>query len=87
MFQLPFNTLPAWKQVLFVIVIVSLASLFHKVANGLRKAALSVVGATVGLISALLSMVPQIAWAGLIAFGGTWAILNLDPVWIPAALR
>jgi len=87
MFQLPFNTLPVWKQGLFIIVIVSLAYLTHKVAKDLLKAVQSVVGAVVGLVSALLSMLPQIAWVGLIAFGGAWAITNLDPTWMPAGMR
>lgn len=87
MFQLPFNTLPVWKQGLFIIVIVSLAYLSHKVAKDLLKAVQSVVGAMVGLVSALLSMLPQIVWAGLLAFGGAWAITNLDPSWIPAGMR
>src|SRR5262245_25903320 len=68
MFQLPFNSLPPWKQALFVLVIVSLAYLFHKVSKDLLKAVQSVVGALVGLFSALIGMLPQIAWAGLIAF-------------------
>jgi hypothetical protein len=87
MFQMPFDTLPAWKQALFVVVIFALAHMSYKVVKGLRKAGQSVVGATVGLVSVLLSMLPQIALAGLIAFGGTWAILNLDPTWMPAGLR
>src|SRR5262245_18968518 len=87
MFQLPFNTLPVWKQGLFVIVIVSLAYLTHKVAQDLLKAVQSVVGAVVGLVSALLSMLPQIAWVGLIASGVAWVITNLNPSWIPAGMR
>jgi hypothetical protein len=87
MFQMPFNALPLWKQLLFLIVIGSLARLFYTVAMGLRKAAQSLVGATVGLVSVLLSLVPQIAWAGLIAFGGAWAISHLDPTWIPAGMK
>jgi hypothetical protein len=87
MFQMPFNTLPLWKQGLFVIVTASLAHLSYKVAKGLRNAAQLLVGAVVGLISAFLSVVPQIAWVGLVTFGSTWVILNLDPVWIPAGLR
>jgi hypothetical protein len=47
----------------------------------------SVLGAIIGFISALISMLPQIAWAGLIAFGGAWVITNLSPEWIPVALR
>jgi hypothetical protein len=87
MFQLPFNTLPAWKQGLFVLVIVALSYLVHKVSKDLLKAVQSVVGAMVGLVSALLSLLPQIVWAGLIAFGGAWAIANLDPTWIPPNMR
>jgi hypothetical protein len=87
MFQLPFNTLPAWKQALFVLVIVSLGYLVHKVSKDLFKAVQSVVGSMVGLVSALLSLLPQIMWVGLIAFGGAWAIANLDPSWIPQNMR
>src|SRR5262245_41750918 len=87
MFQMPFDTLPLWKQVLFGVVIWALARMSYKVVMGLRNAAQSVVGSTVALISVLLSIVPQIAWVGLIALGSTWAILNLDPTWIPAGLR
>jgi hypothetical protein len=87
MFQLPFNTLPAWKQGLFVLVIVSLGYLIHKVSKDLLKAVQSVVGAIVGLVSALISMLPQIVWAGLIAFGGAWVITNLNPAWIPMAMK
>jgi hypothetical protein len=74
MFEMPFNTLPLWKQILFVIVIGSLARLGYIVVKGLRKALHSLVGATVGLLSVLLSFVPQIVWAGLIAFGGAWQL-------------
>ena len=87
MFQLPFNTLPAWKQGLFALVIVALGYLFHKISKDLFKAVQSVVGAAVGLMSALFTMLPQIIWAGLIAFGGAWVITNLEPSWIPVAMR
>jgi len=87
MFQLPFNTLPAWKQGLFALVIVALGYLFHKISKDLFKAVQSVVGAAVGLMSALVAMLPQIIWAGLIAFGGAWVITNLEPSWIPVAMR
>jgi hypothetical protein len=36
----------------------------------------SVLGAIVGLISALIAMLPQIVYAGLVAFGGAWIITN-----------
>ena len=87
MFQMPFNTLPLWKQVLFVLVIGALGYFFYKIAKDLLKAVQSVLGAIVGLISALIAMLPQIVWAGLIAFGGAWVITNFNPTWIPIALR
>jgi hypothetical protein len=87
MFQLPFNSLPVWKQVIFVLVTVSLGYLSHRVSRDLLKAVQSVVGAIVGLVSAMIGMLPQIAWAGLIAFGGAWVITNLNPSWIPSGMN
>src|SRR5204862_4947498 len=87
MFQVPFNNLPLWKQVLFVVVIAALAYFLYKVAKDLLKAVQSVLGAIVGLISALIAMLPQIVYAGLIAFGGAWIITTMNPTWIPIALR
>ena len=45
------------------------------------------VGAMVGFATALIGMMPQIVWAGLIAFGGAWIMTNMNPSWISAALR
>ena len=87
MFQLPFNGLPLWKQVIFALVIGALGYFLYKIAKDLLKAVQSVLGAIVGLISALIGMLPQIVWAGLIAFGGAWVITTLNPAWIPIALR
>ena len=87
MFRLPLNTLPLWKQLLFAAVVVSLGYLFHRISKDLLKAVQSVVGAMVGFATGLIAMVPQIVWAGLIAFGGAWVMSNMDPSWIPAALR
>lgn len=87
MFQMPFNSLPLWKQVVYVLVIAAMAYFLYKIAKDLLKAVQSVLGAIVGLISALIAMLPQIVWAGLIAFGGAWIIRNLNPTWIPVALQ
>jgi hypothetical protein len=87
MFRLPLNSLPLWKQLLFVLVLSALGYLFHKVSKDLLKAVQSVVGALVGFGTALIGMMPQIVWAGLIAFGGAWIMTNMNPSWIPAALR
>jgi hypothetical protein len=84
---MPFNSLPLWKQVLFAIVIAALVYFLYKVAKDLLRAVQSVLGAIVALISSLIGMLPQIVYAGLIAFGGAWIITNLSPTWIPIALR
>jgi hypothetical protein len=87
MFQMPFNSLPLWKQIIFVLVIAAIVYFLYKVAKDLLKAVQSVLGAIVSLVSALVAMLPQIVWAGLIAFGGAWVITNLSPSWIPVALQ
>jgi hypothetical protein len=86
-FQLPFDALPVWKQVIFILVIVALVYLGHKVARDLLKAVQTMLGAIVGLIAAFIIMLPQIVWAGLIAFGGAWVIMNLNPAWIPNGMQ
>jgi hypothetical protein len=87
MFQLPFNSLPLWKQVLYVLVIAAMAYFLYKIAKDLLRAVQSVLSAIVGLVSALIAMLPQIVVAGLIAFGGAWIISNLNPAWMPVALQ
>src|SRR5262245_420141 len=87
MFQLPFDSLPVWKQVIFVLVVASLGYLIYKVSRDLLKAVQSVVGAVVGLVSALIGLLPQIVWAGLIALGGAWVIMNLNPQWMAGGMQ
>jgi hypothetical protein len=87
MFQMSFSSLPLWKQIIYVLVIAAMVYFLYKVAKDLLKAIQSVLGAIVGLISALIAMLPQIVWAGLIAFGGAWIIRNMNPSWMPAALQ
>jgi hypothetical protein len=87
MLSMPFNSLPLWKQIIYVVVIAALAYFFYKIAKDLLKATQSILGAIVSLISALIGMLPQIVWVGLIAFGGAWVITTLNPSWIPVALQ
>jgi hypothetical protein len=87
MFRLPLNSLPLWKQLLFAAVLIALGYLFHKLSKDLLKAFQAMLGAVVGFVTALIGMMPQIVWAGLIAFGGAWIITHMNPSWIPVALR
>jgi hypothetical protein len=73
--------------VIYVLVIAAIAYFLYKIFRDLLKAVQSVLGAIVSLISALIAMLPQIVWAGLIAFGGAWVITTLNPSWIPVALQ
>ena len=87
MFRLPLNALPLWKQMLFVLVLAALGYMFHRISKDFLKALQSVVSAVVGFGTAMIGMLPQIVWAGLIAFGGAWVMTNMNPTWIPAVLR
>jgi hypothetical protein len=87
MFRLPLNSLPLWKQLLFVLVLTALGYMFHKISKDFLKALQTMVNAFVGFGSALIAMLPQIIWAGLIAFGGAWIMMNMNPTWIPEVLR
>lgn len=87
MFQLSFNDLPLWKQVIFVIVVAALAYFIYAIARDLLSAMQTVMKAIIGLVSSLVVMLPQILYAGLVAFGGAWLITNVNPTWIPIALR
>ena len=86
-FRLPLNALPLWKQLLFVLVLTALGYMFHKISKDFLKALQTVVNAFVGFGTVLIGMLPQIIWAGLIAFGGAWIMMNMNPTWIPAALK
>jgi len=85
-YQMPFNNLPIWKQIIYVIVIVALAYFIYKIFKDLLKAVQSILSAIVSLISALIAMLPQIVLVGLIAFGGAWVIATLNPSWMPQVL-
>jgi hypothetical protein len=87
MLQLPFDALPVWKQVIFILVIVSLVYLGHRVAREVIKVVHTMLSAIVGLIAAFFLLLPHIVWAGLIAFGGAWVIMNLNPSWIPYGMQ
>jgi hypothetical protein len=87
MFRLPLNALPIWKQILFMMVLAALGYMFHKISKDFLKALQTMVSAVVGFGTALIGMLPQIVWAGLIAFGGAWVMTNMNPSWIPAVLR
>jgi hypothetical protein len=80
MLAMPFGSLPIWKQVLYVIVIAALVYFFFKIGRDLLNAVMGVLKSIMGLINALISMLPQVVVAGLIAFGGAWVIAQSVPM-------
>ena len=62
MFRLPLNTLPLWKQMLFVLVLTALGYMFHRISKDFLKALQSVVNAFVGFGTSIIGMLPQIVW-------------------------
>jgi type VI protein secretion system component VasF len=77
-FQSNWQSLPVWKIVLLVIVIGAIAYILYKAALVLWDAVESVFKAFVALLTAFISVLPQIVIAGLIAFAGGWIIHSVN---------
>ncbi len=77
MFQLPFGTLPLWKQVLYLIVAAAVAYLIWKVFTDILEAVQKVLSAGVGLFAAIVANLYEIVLVGAIAFAGAWMINTL----------
>ena len=69
-FESDWHALPFGKQIVF-----GLSALV--IALILFRALTHIWGAIVGLLSAILTVLPHIAIAGLVAFGGSWIIQNV----------
>ena len=83
MTALPFGSLPIWKQILYVAVVVAIVYLVYRIASDLWEALQKVFSAIVGLIVAIFNQLKPVVIAGAIAFGGAWMIINLEAPWIP----
>ena len=78
MFQLPFATLPTWKQVLYVLAIVAIVYLLFRVITRLMESVIGIGKAFGHLFSAILERIPDVFVAGLIALVCAWVITNLN---------
>lgn len=77
-FQSDWQSLPVWKIVVLVVVLLGIAYLLYQAAVQLWTAAVSVFKAFVALLSAFVLVLPYVVIAGLIAFAGGWVIQTVN---------
>jgi hypothetical protein len=85
LFNAPWENWPLWKQLLFVIIAVVVVWILFTAAMRLWASAVRVLAAFAGLLVALVSTLPAILLAGLVALAGLWAVnnVNLSAITIP----
>jgi hypothetical protein len=85
LFNAPWENWPLWKQLLFVIIAAVVIWILFTAAMRLWGSAVRVLGAFAGLLVALVSTLPAILLAGLIALAGLWAVnnVNLSGITVP----
>jgi hypothetical protein len=85
LFSAPWENWPLWKQLLFVIIAVVVVWILFTAAMRLWTSAVRVLGAFAGLLVALVSTLPAILLAGLVALAGLWAVnnVNLSAITVP----
>ena len=77
-FQSDWQSLPIWKLVVLAAVVIAIVYVLYKAVIQLWKAAEQILKAFVGLLGVLVSILPFVLIAGLIAFGGSWVIQNVN---------
>jgi len=76
--QSDWQSLPAWKIAILALVIVAIIYVLYKALISLWNAAEKVLLAFVALLGVLITILPYIVIAGLIAAGGGWMIQNVN---------
>lgn len=77
-FQSDWQSLPIWKIVILVLVVVAIVYVLYKAVIQLWSAAEQILKAFVGLLSVLVTILPYILIAGIIAAGGSYIIQNVN---------
>lgn len=77
-FQSNWQNLPAWKLVVLAIVVIAIVYVLYKAVLQLWGAAEKVLLAFVALLSVIITILPFVLIAGLIAAGGGWVIQNVN---------
>jgi hypothetical protein len=77
-FQSDWQNLPPWKLVVLGIAALAMAYVLYRVVIELWSAAEQILKAFVGLLSVLVSILPYILIAGLIAAGGSYVVQHVN---------
>ncbi len=77
-FQSNWQNLPLWKLVVLAIVVLGIAYVLYKAAMEVWEAGEGVLKAFVSLLGVLVSVLPYVVIAGLVAFGGSWVIRSVN---------
>ena len=77
-FQSDWQALPPWKIAVLVIAVLAIVYVLYKAAFELWSAAESILKAFVGLLGVLVSILPYILVAGVIAAGSSYLIQHVN---------
>ena len=80
MFHLPFMTLPLWKQVLYVLVVVALAYILYRIGRQILDTIVKIVRVIIELFLILIEKSLDVLVVGIAALVVAWIITNLGPV-------
>lgn len=76
-FQSDWQSLPIWKIAILILAVAAIAYVLYRGIIQLWKAAEQILKAFIGLLTVLVSILPFILIAGLIAAGASWVIQNV----------
>ncbi|WP_439541857.1 hypothetical protein [Hyphomicrobium sp.] len=77
-FQSDWQSLPIWKIAVLAAVVIAIIYVLYKAIIQLWKAAEQILKAFIGLLSVLVTILPFILIAGLIAAAGSYVIQNVN---------
>lgn len=77
-FQSDWQSLPAWKLLVLVLILAGVAYLLYLAATRLWEATEQVFKSFVVLLTAFVTVLPYIVAAGALSFGGGWVIRTVD---------
>lgn len=77
-FQSDWQSLPVWKIVVLALVVAGIVYVLYKALWEVWEAAEKILKAFIGLLGVLVTIMPYVIIAGLIAFGGSWVIQNIN---------
>jgi hypothetical protein len=80
MFHLQFMTLPLWKQVLYVLVVIALAYILYRIGRQILDTIVKIVRAIIELFLTLIEKSLDVLVVGIAALVVAWIITNLGPV-------